>query len=394
MHQSFIIIGGGPVGLWTAIQLKKRQPACDVCVYERHESYQRHHVLRVDHWSMLVYNRQHRKDEHEEAFYRSVTDHSVAGITWRPAGSVALRTSDLEEALEHYAHRLGIHRVQEAITDPHALMARHPECHHFIAADGARSDLRTQLWPAPAIEERPLQHIVELKYQVEGPVDRSRSRLGREVLHHMAFDHVGRTRAGHTPVTVRLFLAPAEHAAFPESSFKAPLCVTDLRLPLAIRQDLLNYLRVRHHEAGEAVCPQHAVVTKLVLSLYAATAFARKVDGRNWFLVGDAAMGVPYFRSLNSGLIMGSRLAQLLSTPPWVPFMSAEYAVQRYNRYRPWHVATEFTLALAKDAGINAYEAWRQTFQDQHPDARLCDDDRDWPALWSPDCQAQENSLV
>ncbi len=33
MKKSFVIIGAGPVGLWTGIQLKKRIPNCQVTLY-------------------------------------------------------------------------------------------------------------------------------------------------------------------------------------------------------------------------------------------------------------------------------------------------------------------------------------------------------------------------
>jgi 2-polyprenyl-6-methoxyphenol hydroxylase-like FAD-dependent oxidoreductase len=43
-----VIVGGGPVGLWTAIQLKKRCPESHIVVYEKYLSYRRSHVLSID----------------------------------------------------------------------------------------------------------------------------------------------------------------------------------------------------------------------------------------------------------------------------------------------------------------------------------------------------------
>ena len=43
-----VCIGGGPVGIWTAIQIKKRKPQTDITIYERFETYQRSHVLHLD----------------------------------------------------------------------------------------------------------------------------------------------------------------------------------------------------------------------------------------------------------------------------------------------------------------------------------------------------------
>lgn len=44
-----VIVGSGPVGLWSAIQILKRTPTASVTLYEKHSTYQRSHVLRLDH---------------------------------------------------------------------------------------------------------------------------------------------------------------------------------------------------------------------------------------------------------------------------------------------------------------------------------------------------------
>lgn len=38
----------------------------------------------------------------------------------------------------------------------------------------------------------------------------------------------------------------------------------------------------------------------------------QKKDGVSYFLVGDAAFGVPFFRALNNGLLCGSHLAHTI----------------------------------------------------------------------------------
>src|SRR4051794_27571662 len=42
-----VFVGAGPVGLWTAIQLKILQPKLNILMLEKYEKYQRNHVLRV-----------------------------------------------------------------------------------------------------------------------------------------------------------------------------------------------------------------------------------------------------------------------------------------------------------------------------------------------------------
>jgi 2-polyprenyl-6-methoxyphenol hydroxylase-like FAD-dependent oxidoreductase len=66
-RKNIVIVGGGPVGLWTAIQLKRRRPDLEIRIYERYETYQRSHVLRLEHLSMLLYGKNSRAPG-EQAF--------------------------------------------------------------------------------------------------------------------------------------------------------------------------------------------------------------------------------------------------------------------------------------------------------------------------------------
>ena len=76
-------------------------------MYERHEVYQRSHVLRLDHWSMLLY----AKGEPDEAaahFYEEVAGTQLKSIQREFAKSFFIRTNDLERALLNYARRKDI----------------------------------------------------------------------------------------------------------------------------------------------------------------------------------------------------------------------------------------------------------------------------------------------
>jgi 2-polyprenyl-6-methoxyphenol hydroxylase-like FAD-dependent oxidoreductase len=93
--------------------------------------------------------------------------------------------------------------------------------------------------------------------------------------------------------------------------------------------------------------------------LYAARRFGVRRENKAWFLVGDAAMGVPYFRALNSGMMLGSRVAMLMASNRGVSQDRLARLVRRYERHRLLHVWTEFTIARGKDALINGLKAIR-----------------------------------
>jgi 2-polyprenyl-6-methoxyphenol hydroxylase-like FAD-dependent oxidoreductase len=362
-----VIVGGGPIGLWTAIQLKKRRPAQAVRVYERHMVYQRSHVLRLDHWSMMLYAASARNPA-ETRFVKEVTGKNVSGLHTLPARSLYIRTNDFEVALQRYARDLGVDICVERIAGACDVQARHPECALFIAADGAHSPLRGELFGADAFESTTLQHLVEMKCEERtagGPVPRLDAtqmlRLNRGMCHPAA-EYVGRTMDGVAPITLRLFLSAAEYARLPAMSFKVPHPLGAPGLPESVERDLQIYLATRIAFGGDLV-PGSERVTKLQLNSYAAKRFAIMRGEVAWFLVGDAAMGVPYFRALNGGLMLASRLAQIIGKTDYPREGELATKVSRYDKwYRPKHVDTEFAIARGKNLLLDALHLAHEQF--------------------------------
>ncbi|MDE1153973.1 MAG: FAD-dependent oxidoreductase [Micavibrio sp.] len=363
-----VFVGAGPVGLWTAIQAKKRNPQAQIQVYERYTEYQRSHVLRLEHFSMLLYGKK-SKNPLEKRFYEEVTGKKLGTLSAafsQAVGSVFIRTHDLEKALKSYAGALGINIAYEKIESPQDAMDLHPECRHFVAADGAHSNMRKMLLGENDKQEFPLQYVVEVKYQANGKAGQldfsSENYKTNKLMQNMAFEYVGREKEGTTPVTLRFFTDKQTYDNLPQASFKQPLTLNDGRLPQRLSQDIQTYMSVRALKAGEEYREGSAKVSKLTLSLYAARKFAVNLLGKNkgqdrsWFFVGDAAMGVPYFRALNSGIIIGSQLGTIL-TRKW---LSPKAKAMVFNAIRPLNIAWEFTAARGKNLGIKAYDKFRR----------------------------------
>lgn len=354
-----VMVGAGPVGLWTALQIKKRNPHCDIVVYERHEQYQRSHVLRLDHWSLLLYGR-NTKDAREHQFYDEITGKQLSQIMTSVADSVYIRTNDLEAALKSYARDKGISIHTQTIYNPEQIMQEHPECTMFIAADGAHSKMRASLLGEKALDEYVLQSIVEVKYKVKGLAIKANMLETNQNTNHMVFEYVGREKEGFSPVTLRFFLDEKTYKNLPDASFKSPLAIDSPLLPQTLKEDIQKYIGMRTHAGDSAFCYDTGFLTKLNLSLYCARKFAIEVDNKAWFLVGDAALGVPYFRALNSGLILGSRLAQILTSESWPVGSGIKGKMAFYNFHRPLHITTEFTIARGKDMALKGFDMFRK----------------------------------
>lgn len=360
-----VVVGGGPVGLWTALQIKKRQPKWDIHIYERYMQYQRSHVLRLDHWSLLLYSHA-TQDRREKQFINEITGKSLSQIVLKVADSIYIRTNDLESALKSYVLDQGIQIYNDKVTSPTELMNKYPKCSLFIAADGAHSSMRSALLGDHSLEEKPLQYIVEVKYQVKGAANKHNLLKTNSHLNNMAFEYVGKEKNGISPVTLRFFLSKEDYDTLPEASFKSPLSLSFLdqkedgsKIPTKLQADIQTYINLRA-AAGEVYCKDSGKLTKLMLSLYSAKEFAIKKGNQAWFLVGDAAMGVPYFRALNSGLILGSRLGQILTADNWPISNDIDKKILFYKIHRPLHITTEFTIAKSKNFALDFYDNLRK----------------------------------
>lgn len=358
-----VIVGAGPVGLWTAIQLKKRDPELAITMYEKYEEYQRSHVLRLDYWSMILYAKQ-THDPHEKEFYKKITGESFSKIMTQFTKSIYIRTNELESALKNYAHQLGINIQYNKVNSPKEIMELHPEAISFIAADGAKSQMRQMLLGEDSIEDIPLQHIVELKYQAHGkakPLNIFNEHFKtNKTIQNMAFEYIGKTKDDLTPITIRFFLDKEVYQQIPEATFKTPLTLENENIPISLRNDILTYLKIRENESGDKYQEESSKLSKLILALYASKNFALELDGKAWFLAGDAAMGVPYFRALNSGLMLSSRLAQIMTGKQFNIKDNIQKQIFFYNVHRPMHIGTEFTIARGKNLGLQGYDLFRK----------------------------------
>lgn len=354
-----VVVGAGPVGLWTAIQIKKRDPDLDIVMYERYQEYQRSHILRLENLSMLLYAKT-RNTPHEKEFFKEITGKGLTSLIFNIASSNFVPTNTLESALTKMAGAVGIKITYEKIESPDSLMAKHPECRAFIAADGAHSRMRSALMNEKPVARENLQYVAELKYKAAGPTKPlallSDGYKANKLLSNMVFEYVGRERNGLTPVTLRFFLDEETYAALPDAEFKKPLTLNDSRIPEAFTRDVQIYLNIREAMAGENYMDGSAKLTKLPLSLYAADKFALSHEDKSWFFVGDAAMGVPFFRSLNAGFLIGSQLANILTSDT----MSDNVKITAYNLCRPLDVGYEFALARGKNMALRLYDIFRR----------------------------------
>lgn len=358
-----LFVGAGPVGLMTAIQLKLFNPGCSILMLEKYEVYQRRHPLQLDDGSFI--------DTHPDPAFQEL----LRGLP----GSI--RTNELEEVLLKFARDLGIVIEHTHVKDCAALPKQYPSAKMIIGSDGSHSEVHRQVFGHEYQMNRTMQYIAEVKYEVEG---RTRylnklTEVGPVTTYakHFVAEYVGREKEGKTPVSIRIFTDEDTYEAMKAATFKSPYKLSDKdKIEEKLGQSIHAWLTARADIAGEKRIADSERITVTNLPIYASKEFVKEQHGVTWFLVGDAAFGVPYFRSLNNGILCSSQLANVLNAvlrgqrleeKNSLKFTSISKLVQTPLEYYKSYVQSlwvrEELFAQAKNVGVNILGASAATSQ-------------------------------
>jgi 2-polyprenyl-6-methoxyphenol hydroxylase-like FAD-dependent oxidoreductase len=297
-----VVVGGGPVGLWTAVQIKIRRPTTRIIVFEKYEEYRRSHVVIFEPSSF------------EEAAEHQLLQKLKSDIIQ----DKKMRTNDLENVLVSLANELGIPILKPVnISNPLQLRQQFPNAKVLIGADGARSIIRDTFFKNEFRYQDNLQYLVEIKYEAEGPTKQYANTVGgyktMKVMEVLVTEVVGRYKEeeNKTPVTLRLVVKKELYDKCTDATFKNPYRMPqdNERVDPELLQKIRIWLNAKKLFSNEKVIEESIKITATKLDAYASKAFVAGDGVTTVVLVGDAAFGVPFFRSMNNGLLSGTRLS-------------------------------------------------------------------------------------
>ena len=300
MKPDVVLVGAGPVGLFTAIEMKLHNPLLQIKILDRNKEYTRHHILRLEKESL----------EKSMAYKTFEAVRSLNGF---------VPTSDIETTFLKIAKDLGIEiETGIKIDDCQTLFNKYPTAHTIIGADGAHSIVRRQLFDDKKIVDANLQYIVEIKYKAIGktsllPLITYVPALGQ--VKHFISENVGKEKNGSTPVSLFVFV---DEETYKEIRTKPNAKLSDLEPTTERMTNLLNTIRpwlaLRKVALNEAMLKNSEKINGVALSVYQSECFAKEINGKHVYVVGDAAAAVPYFRALNAGLIAAAVTAKEIAT--------------------------------------------------------------------------------
>ena len=128
MNPDVVLIGAGPVGLFTAIEMKLHNPDLNIKILERNKEYTRQHILRLEEESL----------KNSMAYQKYQEVRALNGY---------VPTSEIEATFLNIAQNLNIEIERGVkIIDAKDLFEEFPSAHTIIGADGAHSTIRKQLF--------------------------------------------------------------------------------------------------------------------------------------------------------------------------------------------------------------------------------------------------------
>lgn len=356
-----IIIGGGPIGLAHAWAIKKLNPQLEVIVFERHPVYQRSHTLRMHHQHLTsLINAANARD-----------DADLVSLETRLIADQHIRTTELEDSFKAIAQKEGVKVVIEKIesdtlNDQIAEKTKGKSPLLIIGADGTRSVTSHTLFSTDNQVKHEFDFVLQLRFEVVGDQQAAATpqhKFVQEMIRQgrIANEYVGHFENGKTPITLQTVITKEEFellkhlkSATPSKPFVSKDQVGDLEslefesqsLPDELSAFINGYLekerlacqrkglRIDEESIRISVNETPATHAKAVLT-------TRQEDHTPVFLVGDAALGLSYFKGLNAGIeasaIFISKIAEAIkeSDPKKLVLSLARYQEWFLNDFGP-----------------------------------------------------------
>ncbi|PIS00341.1 MAG: hypothetical protein COT84_07875 [Chlamydiae bacterium CG10_big_fil_rev_8_21_14_0_10_35_9] len=351
-----VVVGGGPVGLWTAIQTKILSGK-EVTVIEKYEEYQRNIRLNIDAHSL-----------------KGIPDNNFLKELTKAWGNRSVSIQDMENGLVQLANEVGVKIIRGHSADPQDLHELFPEASVFIGADGARSKVREEIFQNEFRFNSNLQYMVQVQYEIEGDCwremvgdnsiekvrDLSDKYRRQKFAEHVVVENIRPQENGNSQVTLQIFIDKKTYDQMKDASFKHPYYFEmDLhKVPEELKNVLIKWWGARSKIHHETIQRGHTnKMTVVALNSYAAKNVVVDRDGRVWTLVGDAAGAFPFFRAINTGLGLGTMLAKAISSS----FQKCDAtgkkmtaaSLRSYSRYATFRLNTERMKAYFKSLFLN-----------------------------------------
>ena len=301
-----IIVGAGPVGLHLANQIKLWDPEIEIRVEEKYSKYTRDNTLKLD---KLAFAQSHKNPQYQELISK-----------WGAKEKILKIQGDLSD----FAEKQGIVIAREReVKNPEDLLKEFPKVTTIVGADGAHSVVRHHFMTDEQTHSKDMEYVAQVKYLVKGETHELdfwkqgvwlTAKVNHPVLETVKRDADGQ---GNSQVILNIILGSKSYKKIGKINFKEPIELADQKLcEQKLGKKLYHSIHTWIEERGK-ILKEEKLDSPKVTSTNLPAYFAPQayfVKGQaTYFLVGDSAFGVPFFRSARNGFEAANYLAVLLA---------------------------------------------------------------------------------
>ncbi len=323
LEADVVIVGGGPVGLWTAILAKIRNAKLNIFVMEKRVEYKRQQELHV-----------------EESSFKNIPYHpDLQYFVDELKGRKIVPIQEIESKLSQLAAKLDICVLTGLeVATPLSLHDDFPNAKFFIGADGSRSRIRKEIFNDNYAFNVEGELIANVKYRTKQAVECDRGSIyaltTRYQTHKaISFPLVREYRSRKDPQVTTLCFAidKLTYEGMKGADMQHPFNFKSDQMSTRLLSDIYLWFGTRQHYFNEERDLNYQEkITVFPLRTYASESFIKnwKIEECHrgshrdtvWSLVGDAGCGLPFFRGFNFGLTCGNKLSLAIASSTYTQF--------------------------------------------------------------------------
>jgi hypothetical protein len=162
-----------------------------------------------------------------------------------------------------------------------------------------------------------LKYVIEIKYEVYGKGEKldyvKYEYRTQKQMNFIIQEHIGTEKDDRTPITIHLLVDADTYEHMKSATFKQPYNLHSHKhlIPVDLLDTITIWLNVKKEYANEKKVENSEKITSVALTVYESAEVVHYNEDKQQYtcLVGDAAFGVPFFRSLNNGIMCSRKLA-------------------------------------------------------------------------------------
>lgn len=301
-----VVVGAGPIGLLTAIALKTLHPDRNIVILEKYESYQRKHVLIV-------------QAELLESFIRvvGIKNPKLQTLVTQLQQEPHIRTSELQTMLEDIAKELGIVKKIKTVTNKRDIEISYPNVKWIIGADGTKSVISNLYFGRENQEKTAFDYTLQIRLETPGSAKSSTVQMIDLMLNTgiLANEYVGGydSAKGCASVTTQCIISKESYDQLRTATSKTPYYPwrdnrkihPGMQVPKEINRFLQIYMKNRlemEAKSGKSFSLKDVRISVNESPVTKARKRFIATDKATAVLVGDAQLGLSYFKGLNGGI--------------------------------------------------------------------------------------------